>query len=105
MTIKHHFETETISEQDVFLDNDEEIELISWLEELIKHQVAAQDVAGDFDQENAMNLAALAFVAGRSYQKVIDAEAGGVVEGPQQVDLRIDAVTAGRLLEFLLKGD
>lgn len=71
MEIGKYFERDTIEEHDVFLSDDEEIALLSELKKLTEMQLGEGE---QYEVGAAIELAGLAFVAGRAYQSEIEGD-------------------------------
>ena len=71
MEIRTSFERDAIDQQDVFLTDDEEVALLTELGRLVQLQLG-DSPESEYTTEQATELAGLAFVAGRAYQRAED---------------------------------
>lgn len=98
MEIRKYFERDTIAEHDVFLDDDEEIALLAGLKDLVQMQLGDNEET-EYTAEQAIELAGLAFVAGRAFQSEIEGdfsslEIEGNVPGAITVELSQQTIEA-----------
>lgn len=102
MNIRESFAVENIDKSDVFLEDEEQLQLAEYSEELVLG-------TGDLTAERVRNLIELSFYAGRTYQSDMPVE---VLEELEEgyVDLETHRLmvehlaTSSRLLGILLQG-